>query len=476
VGRLVGAPILLWATVAGGLVGLIWSLLAVHWSGGWLLLVPFLALAAAAECLKVEVYQAKQERLSLSFTIAVTMAAATVLPASAPLVSGLAALVHMILRRQRRLDKALFGVANPVLAAMAASTVYELLRPLEPALTVGHLGAALVAVASFYLVNIGLIVLMISLHTGRPLARVMRETAWFGPTNLALGLTGAFVGETHELLGLTGVVMFIVPLLVMRFTLALYARQSQQTIAALELARAEAEAAAHAREEFLSVASHELKTPLTTVKGYVQMLARALQQPVVEREHIARYAGYLQAQVARLEGLVADLLDSSRIQQGRLDLHPEPADLAALARHVLARFEHAAERLPTHRLMCDAPEPLLGTWDTTRLDQVLTNLISNALKYSPNGGEVGVRVRQVGDLAEVVVSDQGVGIPADARATLFRPFARGNATARNIPGAGLGLYIAARITERHGGSITVQSEPGVGSTFTVRLPLAPPAA
>ena len=120
---------------------------------------------------------------------------------------------------------------------------------------------------------------------------------------------------------------------------------------------------------------------------------------------------------------------------------------------------------------------MIGVWDPARLDQVLTNLVSNALKYSPDGGEVRVRLRadRRAGRAELAVSDAGVGMTAAERAELFRPFARGAAGGRGIGGVGLGLYIAARIVDGHGGTIAVESEPGRGSTFTVRLPLAPPA-
>ena len=170
--------------------------------------------------------------------------------------------------------------------------------------------------------------------------------------------------------------------------------------------------------------------------------------------------------------LVSDLLDVSRLQQGRLELRPEPVELGELARQVVARFEHAPHRTPRHALVVAAPAPVTGEWDAARLDQVLTNLVGNALKFSPTGGEVRVVVRQEGGEALLTVSDEGLGIGPDERATLFQPFQRGEATARAIPGVGLGLYIASEIVARHGGRIEVASAVGEGSTFVVRLPLA----
>ena len=249
-----------------------------------------------------------------------------------------------------------------------------------------------------------------------------------------------------------------------------------------QAARAEAEETARAREEFLSVASHELKTPLTTLKGSAQLLARQLNRAEPDREGVGRSLVRLQTQIDRLEALIADLLDASRLQQSELALRLEPVDLAALARQVSDRFLPGSEEGPAHALLLDTPSPVVGLWDADRLDQVLTNLVSNALKYSPQGGEVRVRVARAeepggeSEQAEVVVSDQGIGIPAAEQATLFAPFVRGSAARQIAGGTGLGLYISARIVERHGGTIAVESAPGRGSTFTVRLPLRPPGA
>jgi signal transduction histidine kinase len=241
-------------------------------------------------------------------------------------------------------------------------------------------------------------------------------------------------------------------------------------------ARAEAQEAARLRQEFLSIASHELKTPLTSVKAAAQLLDRRLRQPVTEPERFIRLLDQLQSEIGRLEVLVSDLLDASRIQQGRLELRPEEVDLVALAGGVLERFEHMPERGALHRLVLDAPEEVRGVWDPARIDQVLTNLISNGLKYSPDGGTVGVRVRRVDDHAEITVSDQGIGIAPSERDGLFQPFARGDQVRQSIGGTGLGLYIAAQIVAQHGGSIAVESEPGVGSVFTVSLPARDPAS
>ncbi len=225
------------------------------------------------------------------------------------------------------------------------------------------------------------------------------------------------------------------------------------------------------RDQFVAIASHELRTPVTSIRGYAQLLERQARNGQLAGERVAHHAGLIVAQSTRLSALISDLLDASRFQQGRLDLQREACDLAEVAAEVLAAFRSVPERTARHTLRLDAPGPVVGWWDRARLDQVLTNLISNALKYSPDGGEVGVEVRTAGvDWAEVIVRDRGIGIPPEERAQLFQPFARGASSHNAIGGTGLGLYIVSQIVEGHGGTITVVSEPGVGSTFTVALP------
>jgi signal transduction histidine kinase len=261
--------------------------------------------------------------------------------------------------------------------------------------------------------------------------------------------------------------------------LALAEELARRGAAAIENAQLYRESirAIQQREEFLRVAAHELKTPMTTVKGYVQLLNRQIHSPTMPRERVDRTMERLENQVERFEALVSELLDVSRIQSGRLDLRFEPCDLAEIAGEVVNRFEHSLERTSHHRLLLDASEPVVGQWDASRLDQVVTNLVSNALKYSPEGGDIRVRVRQLGgQAAELTVADQGIGIPLAEQAMLFQPFARGAAATGTAAGSGLGLHITAQIVERHDGTISVQSEPGRGTTFRVVLPLLPSAA
>lgn len=239
-----------------------------------------------------------------------------------------------------------------------------------------------------------------------------------------------------------------------------------------QAARVAAEQALNIREQFLSLASHELKTPLTALLGYSSLLQKRTRegQPVGQREQRAIAA--IAHQTNRLYELVAALLDLSRIETGQLMLQHQPVDLALLAQHVVDELH------PTltvhHRLHFVRPrQPVVVLGDDMRLEQVLQNLLHNAIKYSPNGGTLTVRVTQHGDEARLSVSDEGIGIPQDAQAQLFQRFFRAaNVGEQHISGLGIGLYVVREIVARHGGTIDVSSSENAGATFTVRLPLA----
>lgn len=236
----------------------------------------------------------------------------------------------------------------------------------------------------------------------------------------------------------------------------------------------EAQEAARAREEFVSLVSHELKTPLTVIKGYIQVMERYLNKPDWEHDRILTTRERLSTQVSRLELLVSDILDVSRMQRGRLDLNvTAEVDLVELAQQVADRFDDAIERRPDHEMIVHADGPVIGCWDPLRLDQVFSNLLSNALKYSPDGGSINVYIQSEGEEAYVDIKDHGVGISEEEQVTLFQPFQRGAVASRGISGTGLGLYITKQIIEQHGGSISVSSAAGESTTFSFRLPLNP---
>jgi PAS domain S-box-containing protein len=227
----------------------------------------------------------------------------------------------------------------------------------------------------------------------------------------------------------------------------------------------EAREAARMREEFLSVAGHELRTPLTSLQFQLHTVQKRLEsgQPEKTAETLARAS----AQLARLTRLTEELLDVARITAGRLTLELEEVDLAQLVREVAERLKERASRAGCE-LRIEAPVAVTGRWDRSRLDQVVTNLLFNAIKFS-GGKPVAVRAGAGPASAELTVVDQGIGISPADQSRIFERFERA-VSKLSYGGMGLGLWISRQIVEAHGGRIGVASEPGKGSTFRVELP------
>lgn len=240
-----------------------------------------------------------------------------------------------------------------------------------------------------------------------------------------------------------------------------------------QAARAEAEAAVRVRDHFLAVASHELKTPLTAISGNVQLLQRRLGRDQQIDERNRRSIEVLVEQTARLSRMVEMLLDISRIQTGLLDISRLPLDLGQIVRRVVSEVEPVLEHHRIELLLSD--EPLGVEGDELRLEQVLYNLVNNAVKYSPNGGTVTVRASRSDDMVVITISDEGIGIPSEALPHIFERFYRaGNADSSKIAGMGIGLYVVQQVIALHGGRVEVTSAEAVGSTFTIALPLYDP--
>jgi len=216
------------------------------------------------------------------------------------------------------------------------------------------------------------------------------------------------------------------------------------------------------REEFLATAAHEFKTPLAVIKAYAQIMAR--REPAEQRA-----LAVIQRQVDRLTRLVQQLLDSSRLRLEDGAVRAERFDLAALAAEVVERMRPAA---PGHALSLDAGASVPVVADRERIERVIANLLENAIRFSPGGGPVRLRVGALDSEARVSVADDGVGIPSDRQGHVFQRYYRAHAgTPDDYGGLGLGLEVSRVVIERHGGRMWFESAPGQGSTFHFGLPL-----
>ena len=228
------------------------------------------------------------------------------------------------------------------------------------------------------------------------------------------------------------------------------------------------------RDEFLSVASHELRTPLTVLRIQLQAIEQICSRPEIAKvePRLPRKTETALRQSDRLALLVERLLDVSQITADRMRLQElERFDLVALTREMVDQLKEAAERAGCE-LRLHGERAVVGTWDRSRLEQMIVNLVSNALKYAPQTA-IDITVAEGGLGAELIVEDHGIGIEPEKLGRIFERFARA-VSERNYGGFGLGLYLVREIAEAHGGRVSAESEAGVGSRFRVELPLVPP--
>jgi two-component system, OmpR family, phosphate regulon sensor histidine kinase PhoR len=221
------------------------------------------------------------------------------------------------------------------------------------------------------------------------------------------------------------------------------------------------------KSDFVATVSHELRTPLTSIYGFAETLLRA--DTTFGEDDRATFVRYIATEAERLTRLVTGLLSATRLEAGAVQLALGPVDVPALAREVATAARGRSDR-HTVKLVVP-PRPVYALADQDRVRQVLINLVDNAIKYSPDGGEVKVQARGRGNLVEVRVSDQGIGISELDQRNLFRKFFRVDASQRGgIRGVGLGLFLVRGFVAAMGGRIWVESELGSGSTFVVELP------
>ncbi len=232
-----------------------------------------------------------------------------------------------------------------------------------------------------------------------------------------------------------------------------------------------AQEAVQLRDQFLSLAAHELKTPLTSLLGYAEVVQRRTARLGVLPERDQRALQVITDQAQRLQSMIEVLFDVSKMERGQFHLTPRPLELGHLLRRLVDEVRPVLDK---HTVELEAPDAaLIVVGDELRLEQVVQNLLQNAVKYSPSGGRIAIRVYQREGRAILEVTDQGIGIPPEALPNLFRRFFRArNVDAQQIHGLGIGLYVVHQIISLHGGQIDVQSEVGVGTTFAISLPIA----
>ncbi|NJO05515.1 MAG: PAS domain S-box protein [Chloroflexaceae bacterium] len=229
------------------------------------------------------------------------------------------------------------------------------------------------------------------------------------------------------------------------------------------------------KDDLLSTTSHEFRTPLTTIRGMTEVLLRALEtQHAFTPEQLAQRLQTIQRETDRLIHLSSDLLDASRLQNDVLPIRREMQNIVPLLADCIERQRSILGEATSHQLVLEANEPIVPVYvDRRRIEQVLNNLLDNAVKYSPVGGTITLSVELNNEWVYLRVADQGIGVPEVDLTKLFTPFFRAsNVSSQNFMGMGIGLYLTKAIVDAHGGALTVESWEGVGTTFSMRLPLS----
>jgi two-component system sensor histidine kinase/response regulator len=227
--------------------------------------------------------------------------------------------------------------------------------------------------------------------------------------------------------------------------------------------------AEYKKDEFISIASHELKTPLTSVKGYVQLLERSIDKGDVQtvKKHLLK----AQTQLEKLNNLIADLLDISKIESGKLKFNKQNFYIGDLLKNLVEVMSHS---FPDYKIVINGQVKSCIFGDEMRIEQVIINFLTNAIKYSPGTSEVVINVREENERIYLGVRDYGIGIAPEQQKSLFEKFYRVEETALHFQGLGIGLYISAEIIRRHGGTVGVQSTLGEGAEFYFEIPLVSP--
>jgi signal transduction histidine kinase len=249
-----------------------------------------------------------------------------------------------------------------------------------------------------------------------------------------------------------------------------YTRELAETNRELELRNLEIERANRLKSEFLASMSHELRTPLHTVIGFSELLLEEIEGPLNDKQK--RFIGHIHKDSMHLLELINDVLDLSKIEAGRLELRREPFDVAAAIEDVLGSIRSLGSA-KAMQLTTSVSVPSALYADRVRFKQVIYNLLSNAVKFTPQGGKIHVNARVLDGFLQITVTDNGIGIAKEQHASVFDKFHQVGATTKGVrEGTGLGLAITKHLVEQHGGRISLESEPGKGSCFTITVPFS----
>jgi signal transduction histidine kinase len=392
-------------------------------------------------------------------------------------------------KRRYPLYRTAFSIGAEVITMAATAVVYRSMGGTVGAFDIELLIKPLVgAIATYFCVNTALVAIVIALSSGRSPWRIWcDEFLWSAISFVVAGSAGALAavviarGEHWKAL------VMIAPVYLTYQTYRLFtARLEDQkrhldemtrleadrrhALEREQAARAAAETANRLKDQFLATVSHELRTPMNAILGWADMLRLG----AVPSEKRDRACEAIFNNATRQARLIDELLDMARIMAGKLQLERTDLDARSLARGAIEIVQLTADAKRIH-IALDVSEdvPLLYA-DGPRLQQVLWNLLANAIKFTPDGGIVKVAIRRHGTWGEIVVTDSGIGIPRDFLAAVFEPFRQADATTtREHDGLGLGLAIVKQVIDAHGGTIGVESAgEGQGATFTVRIPIA----
>ena len=255
----------------------------------------------------------------------------------------------------------------------------------------------------------------------------------------------------------------------LRFTedIALRAAQALDNALLFESAKQ----ASSERDQYLSMASHELRSPLAVISGYTRLLERQVELPEIDRERVALLCKEVQIGVSRLASMASNLLLSASVDAPQVEDQRDSVDLVEIVKRLIEQTDVVAEEDQRRKVSLESPTVLCGTWDADDIERAVLNILSNAMKYSGPESPVKVTVERQGANAVLTVQDYGIGMSSEEIADLYTPFSRGGRARAAANGTGLGLYITDKIIRQHGGRIDATSTIGQGSVFTVTLPI-----